>query len=50
LTALFMVSAIESAVVAALSAGEPGRFEAIGPELGELVCAAYFGDESPPPG
>ena len=44
LTALFMVSAIESAVVTALSAGEPGRFEALVPELSELVCAAYFGD------
>jgi len=50
LTALFMVSAIESAVVTALSAGEPRRFEAIVPELTEIVRAAYFGDRSPRPG
>ena len=48
LTALFMVSAIESAVATALSAGEPRRFEAIVPELTEIVRAAYFGDEPAP--
>jgi AcrR family transcriptional regulator len=44
LTALFMVSAIEAAAVAALAAEEPHRFEEIVPELVEVVCAAYFGD------
>jgi AcrR family transcriptional regulator len=44
-TSLFMVSAIETALVAALSSGEPRRFQAVVPELTELVCTAYFGDE-----
>lgn len=44
LTALFMVSAIEAAMVSALNAGEPQHFGEIVPELVELVCAAYFGD------
>ncbi|HEX5712534.1 MAG TPA: hypothetical protein VFX85_04385 [Solirubrobacterales bacterium] len=44
LTALFIVSAIEAAVVAALTAGEPARFRAIVPELVEVASAAYFDD------
>ena len=44
LTALFMVSAIETAVVSALIAGEPQRFGEAVPELVEIVCVAYFGD------
>jgi AcrR family transcriptional regulator len=49
LTGLFMVSAIESAAATALSGGEPGRFEAVVPELTEIVCAAYFGDQPASP-
>lgn len=44
LTSLFMVSAIESAAVAALVRGEPDSFAAAVPELEQLVLAAYFGD------
>jgi hypothetical protein len=43
-----MVSAIESALATALSAGEPHRFEAVVPELTEIVCGAYFGDDPAP--
>ena len=45
LTALFMVSAIETALVTALAAGEPQRFQRVVPELVALVCTAYFGEE-----
>lgn len=44
LTALFMVSAIEAAVVAALTRGDPDGFAESAPELEQLVLAAYFGD------
>ncbi len=44
LTSLFMVSAIESAAVAALIRDEPEGFAAAIPELEQLVLAAYFGD------
>lgn len=44
LTSLFMVSAIESAAVAALIRDEPDSFTAAVPELEQLVLAAYFGD------
>ena len=44
LTALFMVSAIEAAVVAALVRGDPDSFAESAPELEQLVLAAYFGD------
>jgi AcrR family transcriptional regulator len=43
LTAPFMVSAIESAVVRALAQEEPERFERAIPELEQLVSAAYLG-------
>jgi AcrR family transcriptional regulator len=43
LTARFMVSAIESAVVRALARGEPERFERAIPELEQLVSSPYFG-------
>ncbi len=43
LTAPFMVSAIESAVVRALASREPERFARSIPELERLVSAAYFG-------
>ncbi len=43
LTAAFMVSAIESAVVRALAKDEPDWFERAIPELEQLVSAAYFG-------
>lgn len=46
LTALFMVSAIESSVVSALMKGEPERFEEAVPELAQIAAAAYFDDES----
>jgi len=45
LTALFMVSAIEAAVVSALLAGQPERLEDAVPELAQMVFVAYFGDE-----
>jgi AcrR family transcriptional regulator len=44
-TALFMVSAIEAAVVSALVAGKPEAFAEAAPDLGRLVLSAYFGDE-----
>ena len=44
LTALFMVSAIEAAVVSALVKGEPRHFEQAASELAQMVAAAYFGD------
>jgi AcrR family transcriptional regulator len=45
MTALFMVSAIEAAVCAALEAGELERFAAATGELAGMVAAAYFGEE-----
>jgi AcrR family transcriptional regulator len=44
LTSLFMVSAIESAAIAALVRDEPDSFAAAVPELEQLVISAYFGD------
>jgi AcrR family transcriptional regulator len=44
LTALFMLSAIEAAVVSALVAGQPERFAEAAPELAQMVSSAYFGD------
>lgn len=46
MTALFMVSAIDAAVCAALEKGEPQSFAAAVPELAQLVVTAYFGDEA----
>jgi AcrR family transcriptional regulator len=43
LTAPFMVSAIESTVVRALSKGRPGSFVEAVPELERMVAVAYFG-------
>jgi AcrR family transcriptional regulator len=43
LTAPFMVSAIDAAVVSALAKGEPQRFAAAAPELEQMISAAYFG-------
>jgi len=42
LTAPFMVSAIEWAVVRALAKGEPQRFEQAIPELEQLALSVYF--------
>jgi AcrR family transcriptional regulator len=44
LTADFMVSAIDAAVVAALVRGDPATFVEAVPELENLVASAYFGD------
>lgn len=44
LTALFMVSAIDAAVAAALARGEPESFAEAAPELEHLVVVAYFGE------
>lgn len=45
LTALFMVSAIEAAVVSSLLRGEPAEFpKVLAPELEQLVLRAYFAD------
>jgi AcrR family transcriptional regulator len=49
LTALFMVSAIEAAVVSALLARKPERLGETMPELAEMVFAAYFDDERATP-
>jgi AcrR family transcriptional regulator len=43
-TASFMVSAIDSAVVGALARGEPGDFATAVPELAYMVVSAYFGE------
>jgi len=44
LTALFMVSAIDAAVVTALVRGKPESFAEAAPELEQLVATAYLGD------
>lgn len=44
LTALFMVSTIEAAVVSALARGTPDEFPKVVPELELLVTRAYFCD------
>lgn len=44
LTALFMVSAIESAAVSALVREQPQSFAEAAAELEQLVVSAYFGD------
>lgn len=44
LTASFMVGAIESAAIRALSDGEPCELAAAVPELARMVVAAYFGE------
>ena len=44
LTALFMVSAIDAAVVTALVRGRPESFAEAAPELEHLVATAYLGD------
>lgn len=46
LTALFMLSAIEAAATAALMAGDPAAFVEAVPDLGQMILAAYFGDEA----
>jgi AcrR family transcriptional regulator len=43
LTAPFMVSAIESSVVRALTKDEPQRFVQAIPEIEQMISAAYFG-------
>lgn len=45
LTSLFMIGAVESAVTAALAAGEPARFAAAVPELARMIVVAYLGDQ-----
>lgn len=45
ITAIFMVSALESSLCAALADGAPERFAEAVPELSQMVAAAYFGDE-----
>lgn len=47
LTALFMLSAIETAVVSALISGKPEAFAEAVPDLGQMIVAAYFGDGEP---
>jgi AcrR family transcriptional regulator len=47
LTALFMVSAIDAAVVTALVRARPESFAEAAPELEHLVATAYLGDEIP---
>jgi AcrR family transcriptional regulator len=46
ITANFMVSAIDGAVVGALARGEPQSFSAVIPELAHMVVSAYFGEEA----
>ena len=46
LTALFMVGAIDAAVVSALAKGEPQRFAEVVPELEQMIATAYFGHGS----
>lgn len=46
LTALFMLSAIETAVVSALVSGKPESFAEAAPDLGRMIVAAYFGDDA----
>ncbi len=46
MTALFMVSAIESSVTSALLRSEPQSFAAAVPELAEIVASAYCGEEA----
>jgi AcrR family transcriptional regulator len=45
LTALFMISAIEAAVVSSLIAGKPEAFAEGAQDLGQMIFAAYFGDD-----
>jgi AcrR family transcriptional regulator len=45
-TASFMVSAIDGAVVAALERDDPQSFAAVIPELAHMVVSAYFGEEA----
>lgn len=44
LTSLFMVSAIDAAVVSALLGGRPENFADAAPDLAQIVFAAYFDD------
>ncbi len=45
-TASFMVSAIDAAVVGAIARGEPQEFASAIPELAYMVVSAYFGEEA----
>ena len=45
LTALFMVSAIDAAVVSTLCSGQPERFGDTAADLAQIVFAAYFDDD-----
>jgi len=44
-TGRFMVSAIESVAIRALAAGKPESFAEATPDLEQVICTAYFGDE-----